>query len=146
MDIRCFTFYRIGEDGVDQADQWLTVLIFGRIQTPVIDLTGFDLSTLAWDLGVDNGFKLYVNGDYVAGANAEGYTWRWEYSGDFSGVSLNQGLNVFAVALEDHGGFTAFDMQITGTPGTPVPEPTTMLLLGPGLVGIAWFRRKFRKN
>ena len=33
--------------------------------------------------------------------------------------------------------------QIFGTPGTSVPEPTTLLLLGLGLVGLAGLRRKF---
>ena len=45
----------------------------------------------------------------VASDNAEGFTFRWEYSGTFP--SLNAGTNVIAVALEDHGGATAFDME-----------------------------------
>jgi hypothetical protein len=32
----------------------------------------------------------------------------------------------------------------TGT-SAPIPEPTTILLLGSGLIGLVEFRRKFRK-
>ncbi len=86
-----------------------------------IDLTGVNLSTVLWGLGVDNGFKLYANGVLVGSGNAEGWTYRWEYSGGFGGA-LVPGVNIIAVALDDHGGATAFDMEITGDTG-PVNQP-----------------------
>jgi len=90
------------------------------------------LKSLDWNLGVDNGFKLYVNGFLLSQDNAEGYTFRWEYSGFIPPQVLKPGPQVIGVALEDHGGLTAFDMEITGT---PTPEPATMVLCAIGLFG-----------
>jgi hypothetical protein len=99
---------------------------------------GFYLSSIGWNLGVDNGFTLYLNGTQIFAANGEGYTSRWEYSGSFAPHVL-PGLNYLAVALEDHGGLTAFDMEVVGQ---PVPEPGTLLLLGSGISALALRRRR----
>jgi hypothetical protein len=91
----------------------------------VIDLTNIDLSKpIHWFMGTDNGMTLYVNGIKVTSRNDEGYAYKWEYSGrlDPALYNLVNGPNIIAVALEDHGGLTAFDMMITGesTPPTPI--------------------------
>ena len=65
------------------------------------------------------------------------------YSGTFASSLLNTGGNVVAVALEDHGGLTAFDMQVTAT---AVPDGgATLMLLGGALVGLGALRRKVRQ-
>lgn len=110
-----------------------------------IDLSAYDLSTVKWFLGADNGYDLWVNGTHLSGDNAEWYTYRWEYSGDFGGL-LTSGINWIGLQLEDHGGLTAFDMNITGdlSPVRPVPEPGTLALLGMGVVGLVARARRNR--
>jgi gliding motility-associated-like protein len=79
-----------------------------------IDLTGYDLSTINWYMGVDNGYTLYVNGNRVSSNYSEGITYRWEYSGTLPQNFLKQGINIVAIALENKRGYTAFDMMIKG--------------------------------
>jgi hypothetical protein len=108
----------------------------------VIDLSGYKLDTITWDLGVDNGFKLYINGkaNLAGSGNAEGYTYRWEYSGKFAQSLLNPGFNTIAVALNDYGGMTAFDMQVSGE---KVPGPCALVgLVGMAFTGLIRFRRR----
>jgi hypothetical protein len=111
-----------------------------------IDLTGFDLTTAHWDLGVDNAFKLYANGTLVSAADAGGFTFRWEYSGGFPVGLLTPGINYIAVALDDYGGLTAFDMQILADPRAPtVPDGgSTLALLSLGVAVLASARRRTR--
>jgi hypothetical protein len=121
-------------DGSDGDDLWVR---------KSVDFTGYDLSSLTWNLGVDNGYKLYLNGALVASDNAEGYTFQWEYSGILAGAL--PGSNVIAVALEDHGGLTAFDMEINGNRTATVPDAAstlTLLMTGLGVLGMGYRRSR----
>jgi hypothetical protein len=108
-------------------------------------VAGYDLSNIGWALGVDNGFHLYLNGSPVANGIAPGFASRSEYSGTFLPLGFVPGTNYLALALNDTGIATAFDMTVTGDPTTQVahaPEPGTLVLFSLG--GLALFASRKR--
>ena len=88
----------------------------------------------------------------IDGANLyTGHTWNFhDYSGLINGTgltSLNADGKLLTRLTATQGDFWFEKMSLTanGCDYTSVPEPTTMLLLGLGLVGLAGVRRKIKK-
>jgi hypothetical protein len=65
------------------------------------------------------------------------------FAGGFaSNDTIRIDLSVADCGLSGHGGYAFLDGIGTEQPPNPAPEPTTMLLLGLGLVGLAGFRKR----
>jgi hypothetical protein len=118
--------------------------------------------------------KVYnLNFDSLVYSNTSGHGGGWIYRADQAyqggyGTEVTQTADIYGVFLNQAGGtltftfpignFNSNDWQNWGSHwnmqcgndviegGAPIPEPSTMLLFGSGLVGLIGFRRKSRKQ
>lgn len=100
---------------------------------------GTGLSNVHIDLGVDNGIYVWLNGSYLFGAMQGGGASIDEYDIDIP--SLAAGKHYLQILREDHGGGTGYLIQMTAD-RTAVPAPGALALLGIGLAGLGFVRRR----
>ena len=118
----------------------------------VVDLTNFDPNAVVITglFGTDNDGFIDVNGGPAAAT--AGFA---EFS-TLRSFTLNSGfvdgLNTIQIGIDNGGDPTAFRAEFLTADAPPtnndpvVPEPTSMLLLGSGMVGIIAYRRRQRSQ
>lgn len=107
----------------------------------VYNFTLASASDLHIDLGVDNGFLLWMNGSFVTGATAAGGANINEYNIDLLGLAA--GNHSLQLIRADHGGGTDYQISVDATASpVSVPEPATMSLFGLSLLILGAARQR----
>lgn len=111
-------------------------------------------SSILADLGGSSAkgvVRIYINGDftgevYLTSGNIFDNTGSPNYAA-IGSSNVEENLLNFDGLIDDFRIYNAAlnPNELAGGHFAPVPEPSTMLLLGTGVIGLAGLRRKFRK-
>lgn len=98
-----------------------------------LDVAGFN--GISWISGLFTGKVFKVAGSSL---DSDDFATQWKFSSSVSRIGVNSGGTM---ALSDSPG-SAYKAEFDGV--STVPEPSSMMLIGSGLAGLVFFRRKFK--
>ena len=140
--------YRLGDDGRYPASMNYSHLLPGEFNSATCNVTEAYLAITASMID-ECGNEVFVEGEWQGNLNT---TWTWIFytpitifnlidlpSEAWSGEELNIQINANEGKLKIHSSVFAMNYECTNE---PIPEPLTICMVGLGLVGIAYTRRK----
>lgn len=96
-----------------------------------IDAGPGGLADVIANFGIDNGIFVWLDGAFLSGELRPGGASLGEHTINIG--SLSAGKHYLQILREDHGGATGYAVNVAGT---PVPEPSTWVLLSIGGMGM----------